>query len=50
MAAALLDEMHAKLALLKAGSREEDITEARRGAMPRKNAWRRQPPAWAIAR
>ena len=29
MAAALLDEMHAKLALLKAGSREEDITEAR---------------------
>jgi HlyD family secretion protein len=29
MAAALLDEMHAKLALLKAGSREEDITEVR---------------------
>jgi multidrug resistance efflux pump len=29
MAAALLDEMHAKLALLKAGYREEDITEAR---------------------
>jgi HlyD family secretion protein len=29
MAAALLDEMHAKLALLKAGSREEDVTEAR---------------------
>jgi HlyD family secretion protein len=29
MAAALLDEMYAKLALLKAGSREEDITEAR---------------------
>jgi multidrug resistance efflux pump len=29
MAAALLDEVRAKLALLKAGSREEDITEAR---------------------
>jgi multidrug resistance efflux pump len=29
MAAALLDEMHAKLALLKAGSREEDVSEAR---------------------
>jgi membrane fusion protein PltH len=29
MATALLDEVHAKLALLKAGSREEDITEAR---------------------
>jgi multidrug resistance efflux pump len=29
MAAALLDEMHARLALLKAGTREEDITEAR---------------------
>jgi len=29
MAAALLNEMHAKLSLLKAGSREEDITEAR---------------------
>jgi multidrug resistance efflux pump len=28
MAAALLDEVRAKLALLKAGSREEDITEA----------------------
>jgi HlyD family secretion protein len=29
MAEALLDEMRARLALLKAGSREEDITEAR---------------------
>ena len=29
IAAALLDEVRAKLALLKAGSREEDITEAR---------------------
>jgi hypothetical protein len=29
MDAALLDEVRAKLALLKAGSREEDITEAR---------------------
>jgi multidrug resistance efflux pump len=29
MAAALLDEVHAKLALLNAGSREEDITETR---------------------
>jgi multidrug resistance efflux pump len=29
IAAALLDEMRAKLALLQAGSREEDITEAR---------------------
>ena len=29
MAAALLDEVRAKLALLKAGSREEDITESR---------------------
>ena len=31
---ALLDEARTKLALLKAGSREEDITEARCGAMP----------------
>jgi HlyD family secretion protein len=29
MAAALLDEVRAKLALLKAGSREEDVTESR---------------------
>jgi HlyD family secretion protein len=29
IAAALLDEVHAKLALLKAGSREEDVTESR---------------------
>ena len=29
MDAALLDEVRAKLALLKAGSREEDITETR---------------------
>ena len=29
MDAAMLDEVRAKLALLKAGSREEDITEAR---------------------
>ena len=39
IAAALLEEVKAKLALLKAGSREEDITEARaRRAMPRKAA------------
>jgi hypothetical protein len=50
IAAAMLDEVRAKLVLLKVGSREEDITEARSRRDAAKGRVRKRLRAWATAR